>query len=78
MSEPFFRLAVDGRLLPALFSSSQEAINQAILVFGDKGVSVHVLSPEGEICWPASSGRRDRLAVRPARESDTSARAATR
>jgi hypothetical protein len=44
--------------LDALYSSSNEAISQAMLIFGTADPEVAVLSPEGEIIWAPRTSHR--------------------
>ena len=58
MSNQFYRLKVAGRILDALYSSSNEAVAQAMLVFGTAGAEVCVLTPTGEVIWTAPGAHR--------------------
>jgi hypothetical protein len=55
-----FRLVVDGRVLDVLYSSFDEAVKQAVVIFSSAGVDVYVVNNDGEQCWPrpgASPGK---------------------
>jgi hypothetical protein len=58
MSDQYYRLKVAGRILDALYSSSNDAVAQGMLIFGTAGAEVCVLGPGGDVVWTAAAGHR--------------------
>jgi hypothetical protein len=73
MPDQFYRLKVSGRILDALYSSSNEAVAQAMLIFGTADPDVAVLAPGGEIVWASPAARASQTCHAPLAGNKTGA-----